>query len=111
MELFEKGKKAIAELGPKKKESLSREIPYIKWVTGFRAAMAEDNLTEGAFINFVDKLDVDTSVAKDKYDLLKVYYNTKLDKLIETKKKYDPTDFFNFEMSIPTSKPKPEEKS
>jgi hypothetical protein len=81
------------------------EQPYIDWVTGFRKAMSKDDLTEGAFINFVDKLGVDTSIPKDKYNLLKVYYGSKLNDLIDAKKEYDSTDFFNFEMSIPTKIP------
>lgn len=73
---------------------------YIDWVTGFRKSLADDNLVEGAFINFVDK-DLPIEKEGSKHELLSYYYKGNLEKLIEIKSKYDPENKFNFEMSIP----------
>jgi hypothetical protein len=99
-------KKLIAE--SKSKISRLKDKPYVDWVTKFRAAMSEGDLTEGAFINFVDKFNIDTSIPKNRHNLLKVYYGSKLKELITTKKKYDPDNFFKFEMSIPVKHVKEE---
>jgi FAD/FMN-containing dehydrogenase len=83
-----------------------RAKEYVEWVTDFRKSLEEKNLIEGAFINFVDKdLGFDYTKAQGKYDLLKVYYGDKLDRLIDVKKKCDPNNLFKFKMSIPTEKP------
>ncbi len=88
----------------------SWQEPYIDWVKNFRKYMLGEDLdnplVDGAFINFVDKdLGFDYTKAQGKYDLLKVYYGDKLDRLIEIKKEYDPNNLFKFKMSIPTEKP------
>ena len=81
--------------------------PYIDWVTNFRRKLAEKNLVKGAFINFVDKdLGPDYTTDEGKYELLKEYYGDNLDELIKVKKAYDSGNVFNFELSIPTEKPK-----
>ncbi|MGB3468516.1 MAG: FAD-binding protein [Cyclobacteriaceae bacterium] len=81
--------------------------PYVDWVTGFRRELAEDKLVEGAFINFVDKdLGPDYNKESGRYELLKEYYQEKLDELIDAKSTYDPENVFNFPMSIPLTKPK-----
>lgn len=64
--------------------------PYKKWVQDFRRALSDEGLIEGAFINFIDR-DVP----------LYEYYGGNFERLKRLKARWDPTDFFSFEMSIP----------
>lgn len=83
--------------------------PYIDWVRRFRDALDKANLIEGAFINFVDKDLVPRNKSKkDRTQLLRHYYGKNLERLMASKKKWDPTNFFEFEMSIPLSAESPE---
>ena len=74
---------------------------YINWVTNCRADVQSH--LEGAFINFLDaSLPVkNPGTPEGKIELLSYYYATNLDRLRKTKRKYDPDDFFNWQMSIP----------
>jgi hypothetical protein len=67
----------------------------LDWVRNFRETMKPH--TEGSFINFPDK-----DLAPERKDLLRYYYAGNLEKLIAIKAKYDPGNFFDFEMGIPT---------
>lgn len=80
-----------------------REQKYIRWVREFRKALDEKGLVEGAFINFVDRdLARDAKHPSDrKIDLLEVYYANELPGLMRLKKRIDPENRFDFEMSIP----------
>lgn len=76
-----------------------RNTVYVQWVKDFRESIAD--YTEGSFINFVDKTLVpDIKEDKNRLELLKIYYNDKLDELRKVKKKYDEDQLFKFEMSI-----------
>ncbi len=80
---------------------------HIDWVRSFRDTLRDEKLIEGAFINFVDKdLEKRNKSTKDRMKLLRHYYGKHLERLMESKAKWDPSDFFRFEMSIPL----PEEK-
>ncbi|MFK7785453.1 MAG: FAD-binding protein [Crocinitomicaceae bacterium] len=63
---------------------------YIDWVVNFRKALANEELVEGAFINFIDK-EVE----------LREYYGANFEKLKQVKTAYDAKNVFNFPMSIP----------
>ncbi|AXG71293.1 putative FAD-linked oxidoreductase YvdP [Kordia sp. SMS9] len=80
--------------------NVGRNTVYVAWVKQFRESIAE--FTEGSFINFVDKtLVADIEEDANRLKLLEIYYTKKnLDMLCGIKKKYDPTQLFNFEMSI-----------
>jgi FAD/FMN-containing dehydrogenase len=65
--------------------------PTIDWVIAMRKAMLP--YAHGAYVNYQDNTIGD--------DWLDQYYGTNVDKLRQVKKKYDPTNFFNFEQSIP----------
>jgi len=72
----------------------------LAWVRGFRETMKP--YTEGAFINFPDKdLVPNPNTPDGRKALLRYYYAHNLEPLIERKRKYDPENFFNFEMGIP----------
>ncbi|MGE5323035.1 MAG: FAD-dependent oxidoreductase [Actinomycetota bacterium] len=74
----------------------------LAWIKNFRETMKP--FTEGAFINFPDKDLVPNPDTPDgRKALLKYYYADNLDRLIGIKQNYDPKNFFNFEMGIPTS--------
>lgn len=84
------------------KQVKEREEDYIQWVINFRQEPKVKELVEGAFINFVDKdLVSDSTTSKGKLELLSYYYAQNLDQLRKVKKRVDPEDRFNFEMSIP----------
>ena len=58
---------------------------------------------EGAFINFPDKdLVPNPETAEGRKALLRYYYAGNLERLIAIKRKYDPENFFTFQMGIPT---------
>jgi hypothetical protein len=69
-------------------DAANLDEPCIAWVDSFRKTMTPH--TDGAFINFVDR-----NIA------LAEYYKDKLPRLIEAKRRWDPDNFFRFEMSIP----------
>ncbi|MBL4605502.1 MAG: FAD-binding protein [Flavobacteriaceae bacterium] len=79
----------------------TRNEEYVKWVADFRFGLSP--LTEGSFINFVDKdlvKNPETPIGRLK--LLEIYYGEKnLKKLREFKSEYDAENLFEFEMSIP----------
>ena len=59
--------------------------------------------TEGAFINFADKdLVPNSETPEGRKALLRYYYAGNLELVIAIKRKYDPENFFNFQMGIPT---------
>lgn len=83
------------------KEEKEMETRCCDWVKGFREAMQP--YTEGAFINFPDRdLVQNWNTPEGRKKLLQYYYANNLDALIEFKAKYDPDNFFDFEMGIPT---------
>ena len=69
---------------------------YIQWIDNFRKTLDKEGLTEGAFINFVDR-----EVP------LVAYYRTQenLNHLGAIKQEYDQDNLFKFDMSIPQYKP------
>jgi FAD/FMN-containing dehydrogenase len=80
----------------KRDEALGKRC--LKWIADFRNRV--ERYTDGAFINFPDR----DLPAKGRIELLEYYYRNNLDRLIEIKRKYDPTNVFDFEMGIPTRK-------
>ncbi|MEM9596573.1 MAG: FAD-binding protein [Acidobacteriota bacterium] len=81
--------------------------PYIDWVRRFRGTLRDAGLVEGAFINFVDRdLEERNKTPEDRRKLLHHYYGENLDRLMEAKAAWDPSDFFRFGMSIPLPRPK-----
>jgi len=61
---------------------------YVRWIENARETLADQ--LEGAFINFVDKnLPVEA------------YYGDNLPRLMQLKKKYDPSNRFRFQLSVP----------
>lgn len=79
-----------------------RQQVYIDWVKNFRESLKPH--IEGAFINFVDKdLGPDPITRQGRIALLRNYYGHNMERLMDVKKAYDPEDFFQFEMSIPTA--------
>lgn len=78
----------------------SRNKEYVAWIKEFREKISKE--TEGAFINFVDSSLV-SNIEKDenRIKLLEIYYGKEnLRTLQHTKFLYDPTQVFEFEMSI-----------
>ena len=78
------------------------QIESMEWLARFRDGMQP--WTEGGFINFPDRdlvqfTDDDTR----RKELLRFYYAGNLDTLIRIKAQYDPGNFFDFEMGIPTT--------
>jgi hypothetical protein len=70
-------------------DAASLDKRCITWIESFRRTMAP--YTDGAFINFVDR---DVPLGE--------YYKDKLPQLlVPVKQRWDPEDFFKFEMSIP----------
>jgi FAD/FMN-containing dehydrogenase len=65
--------------------------PTIDWVVNMRKAMLP--YAHGAYVNYHDNMLGD--------DWAQQYYGGNLDRLRTIKKKYDPTNFFSFEQSIP----------
>lgn len=78
-----------------------RNEEYLKWVADFRKHLSP--LTEGSFINFVDKDLVENPLTPErKLELLEIYYGKEnLQKLRTFKSTYDQKNLFDFEMSIP----------
>jgi hypothetical protein len=73
----------------------------LAWVRDFREKMKP--YTEGAFINFPDKdLVPNSETPEGRNALLRYYYAGNLELVIAIKRKYDPENFFNFQMGIPT---------
>ncbi|MEM8963257.1 MAG: FAD-dependent oxidoreductase, partial [Acidobacteriota bacterium] len=80
----------------------SWQQPYIDWVRRCRDTLEEEGLVDGAFINFVDRdLEPRNKSTEDRIKLLRHYYGGNLEQLMKSKARWDPTDFFRFEMSIP----------
>ena len=79
----------------------SRNEEYVKWVAEFRTHISK--LTEGSFINFVDKdLVKNPETPEGRLKLLRIYYGEKnLQKLRKHKTAFDAENLFEFEMSIP----------
>jgi FAD/FMN-containing dehydrogenase len=63
------------------------------WLTAFHAAMQPFS-SDQSFQNFID--------AAEK-DYLRAYYGANLERLVEIKRKYDPTNLLRFPQSIPVS--------
>ncbi|HEX6100275.1 MAG TPA: FAD-binding oxidoreductase [Thermoanaerobaculia bacterium] len=78
------------------------QMECLAWIAGFRETLQP--WTEGAFINFPDR-DLVQFPNDDtrRKELLRYYYAGNLERLITVKATYDPDNFFNFEMGIPTS--------
>ena len=72
----------------------------LAWIRGFRLSMEHSGFTEGSFINFPDKDLVPPS--EGRRTLLGRYYAGNLEQLIRVKRKYDPSNVFDFDMGIPT---------
>lgn len=64
--------------------------PTMAWVQAFRNALLP--WTQGAYVNYVDS-------QIDGY--LRAYYGANLERLVQVKQAYDPTNLFNFPQSIP----------
>lgn len=79
----------------------ARNKVYVKWVEDFRKHILP--VTEGSFINFVDRYLVeDPETPKGRLALLEIYYGKEnLHILRGIKREYDPHNMFDFEMSIP----------
>ena len=65
--------------------------PTIDWVVNFRKTMLP--YANGAYVNYQD--------SQLGPDWLQQYYGGNLERLQKVKKAYDPTNFFNFPLSIP----------
>ncbi|GAB5526459.1 MAG: hypothetical protein Roseis2KO_43310 [Roseivirga sp.] len=79
----------------------SRDKDYTRWINDFRKELQGHEMTEGAFINFVDKDIVeDISTPEGRLELLKHYYGQNLNKLREIKTKVDPYNAFDFAMGV-----------
>ncbi|HET8774642.1 MAG TPA: BBE domain-containing protein [Thermoanaerobaculia bacterium] len=76
----------------------------LKWIADFRDVM-KPYTDKASFINFPDRDLVQAEYPKqvDRKELLRFYYGANLEKLIRIKADYDKDNFFDFEMSIPTS--------
>jgi hypothetical protein len=74
----------------------SEEDESISWLNAYYAALRPFFPKKRRYVNALD-YDV-----KPKLRALKSYYGNNLIELIKIKDKYDPTDFFKFEQSIPT---------
>jgi hypothetical protein len=77
------------------------QIESMEWLSRFRDGMQP--WTEGGFINFPDRDLVQFTNDDPRKELLRFYYAGNLDTLIGIKAQYDPGNFFDFEMGIPTS--------
>lgn len=74
----------------------------IEWIKQSREKIKK--YAEGAFINFIDKdlvADYNPENKQQREELLRYYYNDKLEALKKIKREIDPENRFNFEMSIP----------
>jgi hypothetical protein len=65
----------------------------LEWLTGYHAAM-QPYFSGGAYQNFPDRTQEDWQHA---------YYGQNFDRLVETKRAWDPENLFKFEQSIPTA--------
>ncbi len=79
----------------------ARNEQYVQWVADFRTHLSP--LTEGSFINFIDKdLVENPETPEGRLKLLEIYYGDKnLQKLRKFKSTFDTNNLFEFEMSIP----------
>jgi hypothetical protein len=66
-----------------------RAKEYVNWVNEFRSSLKEEEMIEGAFINFVDR-----QVPVENY------YGDNYSELQRIKKDYDPTNLLGFPMGI-----------
>ncbi|WP_299677465.1 FAD-binding protein [uncultured Dokdonia sp.] len=83
--------------------NVARNEAYVQWVIDFRKSLLPH--IAHAFINFIDKTLVpDPSTTEGRKKLLAMYYGDNFQRLCEIKTAYDPTNLFDFEMSIPLVK-------
>lgn len=67
--------------------------PNLRWVDEFHRGMRAFTSAE-SYQNFIDA---------NQSDFLRAYYGSNLERLVEVKRKYDPTNLFNYPQSIPLS--------